>query len=188
MKKLKDILNEAVSDNARNKALAPYRRKAKAALSPEAASYVGLLEILVSKLGDTAKETDKTFVDFVQRHAQHEKLMASLVTKENLPLDDDEVEDKLDISPEDDKPTKPLMGDEPEVDDLFNRAPGKEPIPSLSTLAAREKEMAASEDKPEKSSEKPPELSKKSDQKEPKGLKKLAGLLKKSAGEKSKVK
>jgi hypothetical protein len=92
MKNLKKILDEAISDNTRNKMLAPYRRAAKAGMSDKAAGYVGLLEILLDELSDTTKMNDKEFKQKVERYGARSKLVASYVKKETLPLDSAEVE------------------------------------------------------------------------------------------------
>jgi hypothetical protein len=143
MKRLKDLLEEAVSDNARNKALAPYRRAAKSGMSEKAASYVGLLEILLDELSDTTKMDDKTFKLKVDRYGARSKLVSSFVKKEQLPLDSDKVESDIEKEPEaaaepaaaeptekpaGEEPMKSVLPDEPDVSGLVGDQ-GEKPEP-----------------------------------------------------------
>lgn len=141
MKSLKKIL-ESVSDNTRNKVLAPYRRKAKSGMTEDAASYVGLLEILLDELSDTSKMDDKTFKQKVERYGARSKLVSSFVKKEQLPLDQTEVEAEIEQqepegepeapeAPEagEDAPMKSALPDEPDVTGLTAKSPGGLPPP-----------------------------------------------------------
>lgn len=183
MKNLKKILDEAISDNTRNKVLAPYRRAAKAGMSDKAAGYVGLLEILLDELSDTTKMGDKEFKQKVERYGARSKLVASYVKKETLPLDSAEVE--KDVEQEEPEPAPEGEKEEPMTmksvlpdDDidvspagLGGKSPGGPPppipkgvekggeekpeeLPSLKTLARKELGGEEMPDEPEIGSKK----------------------------------
>lgn len=154
MKDLKKILDEAVSDNTRNKVLSPYRRAAKAGMTDKAAGYVGLLEILLDELSDSSKMDDKEFKQKVERYGARSKLVSSYVKKEQLPLDSDDMEAEIEAAGEpegEESESKPmsmksvLPSDEPDITGLTAKSPGGPPPP----LPKKDKRMPP---------EKPPSL------------------------------